>query len=93
MESSTSKLSARERLSATVKAARGETGSATGRIGSSVLVSRLASRLGLKPNDLALRMTEDTVRRTKYPVLEKTDADGKTTYTHPVQIHEGPMSR
>ena len=81
MDHSTSKSSAKARLSETVSAVSGATGST---IASSALVVRLASELGLRPQDLAVRLDPDTVRRTKYPVFEERRPDGRIIYTHPV---------
>lgn len=85
--------SAKEKLAETVKLVRGESGSQTGKIGNSALLVRLANKVGCKPRELALRMTSETVRRTKYPVLEEEQPDGSVVYKEPIQIHEGPMTR
>lgn len=62
-------------------------------IDSSALLVRLAMRLGLNTNTVAVRIPPETVRRTKYPVFEEPQADGTTVYRHPTQIIEGPRSR
>ena len=85
MDHSSSALSEKERLSEIATAARGDTGSRTGVIDSSLLLVRLAARLDEPINDVALRLTHDTVRRTKYPVVEEADGE-KTVYRHNLGI-------
>lgn len=44
-------------------------------------VSRLAYRLGFRADVLAEQIPPDTLRRTKYPVIEEVDEEtGKVTY-------------
>ncbi len=93
MDRSTKGSSDRARLEETVKAAQGPGGSRTGKIGSSQLLVRLASRLGISTQTLAVRIPEETVRKTKYPVYEDKQADGSTVYRHPVHITEGPRHK
>ncbi len=81
MDRSSRASSDQERLSETVKAVRGGTAS---RIASSAVLVRLASDLGISPQDLALRLSDDTIRRTKYPVHEQRQPDGRIIYVHPV---------
>jgi hypothetical protein len=92
MESSTNRSSDRERLEQTVRTARREGESRTGQIGSSAILVRLASRLGIEINDLCIRLSSDVVRRTKYPVIEDKHADGSITYRAPVDVIEGPRT-
>jgi hypothetical protein len=54
---------------------------------------RLAARLEVPLTDLAVRLGPDTVRRTRYPVTEETQADGKVEYRHKVEFFDGPRSR
>lgn len=56
----------------------------------SAQVLRLAKRLGVDPDELASRIPADTLRRTKYPVIELVDEDGKRrTFKHNPGIEEG----
>jgi len=50
-------------------------------------IQKLAKRMGVKSADLAARFPSDTVRRTKYPVIEQAQPDGSTKY---VQSPAGP---
>lgn len=64
---------------------RGATGSQTARaVTTSPSLARLAAKLGVSQTELAIRIDPDTIRRTRYPVIERTDADGKTVYEHPL---------
>jgi hypothetical protein len=55
----------------------------------SSFVLRLADRLGKNPDELAARIPADTLRRTKYPVLEQETEDGKRSFKHDPGIEEG----
>lgn len=55
----------------------------------SAQVQRLARRLGRDPDELAKKYPEDTVRRTKYPVIEIVTEDGKRIFKHDPGIREG----
>jgi hypothetical protein len=77
------------RRSATARAARGQTGSPTGQRAFSASVLRLAKKLGLKPEELAEKIPADTLRRLKYPVREKREADGSTVYERDLDVSEG----
>lgn len=55
----------------------------------SAQVQRLASRLGTNPDELAAKIPEDTLRRTKFPVLEIENDDGTRTFKHDPGIEEG----
>jgi len=90
MDRSTSKSSDQERLRETVKAARGDGES---RIGSSGLIVRLANELGLKPDEIAIRLDKDTIRRTKYPVMEERTDDGRIIYRHNIMGEDGPLTK
>lgn len=57
------------------------------------MLVRLANRLGVSTDELSMRLSSDVVRRTKYPVVEKREKDGKIAYIQPIQFHEGPASR
>ena len=74
--------SAPERPSETAPAAK------PGRAGSAQL-TRLAHRTRQDAEDLASRIDPDTVRRTKYPVIEQVTEDGKRTFTHDPGIETG----
>lgn len=52
-------------------------------------VQRLARRLGLDPDTLATKIDPDTIRRTKYPVVEKLDSQGRREFSHDPGIEEG----
>ena len=54
------------------------------------LVQKLARSLGRDPEELAAQIDPDTIRRTKFPVLELRDEDGKTTFKQDPGIIEGP---
>lgn len=62
------------------------------RIVMSALIQRLARSLGASSTDLAESIPDDTIRRTKYPVREKSMLDGTTLFEHPEGIVEGVMS-
>lgn len=49
-------------------------------------IQRIARRLGKKPEDLAGKVSADTVRRLKYPVLEQRNPDGTRTFEHDLGI-------
>lgn len=85
-------LSGQERPSATEHLARGATASQTGRRGLSSVVLRLASRLGIEPEELADRIPADTLRRLKYPVIETVEEDGSRSYKDDKQVMEGRSS-
>jgi hypothetical protein len=46
----------------------------------SALALRLAARLRVDPDELAASWPEDTLRRTKYPVVEEPQEDGSVLY-------------
>jgi len=48
----------------------------------SALALRLAARLEVDPDELAASWPEDTLRRTKYPVIEEVQEDGSVLYKH-----------
>lgn len=61
------------------------TGSQTVRaVPTSPSLARLAAKLGVSQNELALRINPDTIRRTRYPVIERDGGSGKTIYEHPL---------
>ena len=55
-------------------------------------VMRLARRLRLDPDALAERIPADTLRRTKFPVIEQVTEDGKRIFKDDPGIIEGPRS-
>ena len=81
-----STLTVQEKRSETLPAGKRP---ATARIVMSGLVLRLALRLGVSPEELAKRIPEDTVRRTKFPVQEHLISDGSIEFEHPPGIIEG----
>jgi hypothetical protein len=52
----------------------------------SAQLQRLAQRTQQNPDELAERIPADTLRRTKYPVLETVDAEGRRTFKHDIGI-------
>jgi hypothetical protein len=46
----------------------------------SAFILRLAVRLSASPDELAKRYSDDTIRRTKYPVIEEELPDGTIKY-------------
>jgi hypothetical protein len=75
-----------ERQNATSAPGRGRAGSQTERREVSGQLLRLAKRLGKDPDELAAKIPADTLRRTKYPVLEQIDEDGRVTFKHDAGI-------
>lgn len=80
-----------ERLSVTAVRGPGRTASRTVRNVSGQLM-RLAQRLGVDPDELAKKIPADTVRRTKYPVIEVVNEDGTRSFKHDIGVTEGPIS-
>jgi hypothetical protein len=64
----------------------------TGQRAMSALVQRLAKRLDVDPDTLAKKISEDTLRRTKFPMRERVTTDGKRIFEDDPQIIEGPKS-
>lgn len=62
---------------------------ATARIALSAHVQRLARSLDIPSEDLAERIPEDTIRRTKYPVTQRVLPDGTTLFEQDPGIIEG----
>lgn len=58
----------------------------------SAQILRLADRLGRDAETLAKKMPADTVRRTKYPVIEIVNPDGTRSYKHDPGIEEGRIA-
>ena len=58
----------------------------------SAAIQRLARRLGRDPDELAAQIPADTLRRTRFPVLEEVDEVGKRTFKHDPQIVEGRIA-
>lgn len=54
------------------------------------LVQRLALSLGKDPAELASKIDPDTIRRTKFPVIEERLEDGTIKFKHDPGIIEGP---
>lgn len=46
-------------------------------------LQKLARRLGRNADDIAAKIDADTIRRTKYPVIEVVNDDGTITYRDP----------
>ncbi len=55
----------------------------------SAQVQKLAMALGKDAEELAQKIDPDTIRRTKYPVIEGRNAHGLRTFTHDLGITEG----
>jgi hypothetical protein len=55
-------------------------------------ILRLAKRLRRDPDELAAEIPDDTLRRTKFPVIEEVGEDGRRTFRKDPQIIEGPRS-
>lgn len=77
-----------ERRSVTVSADHGATASTTASPALSATVIRLARRLGKTPEEVAAQIPEDTLRRTKYPVIETVNKDGTRSFEHDLGIQE-----
>ncbi len=56
------------------------------------LVQRLAKDLGKDPELLAAQIDPETIRRTKYPVIESRDSEGRRVFKHDPGIVEGRKS-
>jgi hypothetical protein len=50
----------------------------------STIIRRLADRLRKDPHELASSLPADTVRRTRYPVIEIVHDDGTVEYRQPI---------
>lgn len=49
-------------------------------------IQSLAARLGVDPEALAERIPADTLRRVKYPMLERIEPDGTRSYEHDLGV-------
>lgn len=58
----------------------------------SAIILRLANRMGIDAEALAARIPPDTLRRSKYPVIEIQNEDGTVTFKHDLGIEEGRSS-
>lgn len=58
----------------------------------SAQILRLADRLEKDPDELASRISADTIRRTKFPVIEQRDADGRRTFKHDIGIRDDGLT-
>lgn len=58
----------------------------------SAQIQRLAKRLRRDPDELAAEISDDTLRRTKFPVIEELGEDGRRTFRKDPQVIEGPRS-
>lgn len=65
-------------------AERGREGKQTGRHVVSAIAQLLARRTGKRAEEIASRWPEDTVRRTKYPVITVENDDGTLSFKHPI---------
>lgn len=74
---------------ATERAGRTRAGKPTAMSG---IVQRLALKLGKDPVELAEKIDPDVIRRTKFPVIELVDEDGKITFKQDPGIIEGPRA-
>lgn len=77
------------RQPATAPADRTRAGSRTAMSG---IVQRLAKALGKDPEEIAKQIDPDTIRRTKFPVIEERLEDGKILFKHDPGIIEGPRA-
>lgn len=50
----------------------------------SPLLARLAAKLGVTVETLSAQIPSDTIRRTRYPVIERPQADGSVIYERPI---------
>lgn len=57
----------------------------------SAFVQRLARDLGKDPEELAAKIDPDTIRRTKFPMIEERLPDGKLRFKHDPGIIEGAI--
>lgn len=64
----------------------------TGARAMSAQIQRLALRMRVDPDELAKRINSDTLRRTKYPVIETVDEDGFRHFQCDLGIREGRTS-
>lgn len=56
----------------------------------SAQIQRLADRTGQDPDELAARLSADTVRRTKFPVIEQRDEQGRRVFrSDPGIVNDG----
>ena len=51
-------------------------------------ILRLAERTGADPDELAKKIPSDTIRRTKFPVFEELDTEGRRIFKHDPRITE-----
>jgi hypothetical protein len=79
-------LFASEKQLATKRAGRGATALPIARRDMSAQVLRLAKRLGKDPEKLAEEIPPETLRRTKYPVIEEAQPDGSRLYKRDLGI-------
>jgi hypothetical protein len=80
----TETVSRARRLVASPTSKRGPTPSAQ--------VTRLASRTNSTPEALASKIPEDTLRRTKFPVIEQLDAQGRRVFKHDIGVSDGRLT-
>jgi len=52
-------------------------------------VQALASEAHLDPEELAGRIPADTLRRLKYPMIERPEEGGLTSFEHDIGVQEG----
>ena len=55
-------------------------------------IQRLALRLGKDPDEIAAKLSDDTIRRLQYPVLEHVSEDGKREFEHDLGISDRTRS-
>ena len=55
-------------------------------------VVRLAQRLKADPDELAAKYDDDTLRRTRFPVVEEVQEDGTRLFKDPPQVIDGIRS-
>ncbi len=82
----------REKLSVTTHQEPGPTASKTEKRAMSAQVLRLAKRTGKDPDAIAREIPAETLRKTKYPVIEVLNPDGTRTFRHDLGITDGPRA-
>lgn len=65
------------------------TASGAGKTTMSASIQRIAHALGKTPEEMAAAIPEDTIRRTKFPVIRVENEDGTVSFKEPPGIIEG----
>jgi hypothetical protein len=80
------------RLTETGALVPGREGSRTAPSEPTPQVTRLARRLDVDADELASKIPPETLRRTRYPLIERRMEDGTTVFNHDLGIVEAPQS-